>query len=106
MFNLKGSLEDQIKANERLLKELEVRDEALRKEFATVFAQYDLTPDDVADFVSCRDNFSDEEWVDVEIERAALEKALADRMKQVHDVRSSRDARANLRIDQQWLPCR
>lgn len=106
MFGLKGSLEDQIEANEKLLNELECRDESLRKEFATVFAEFDVTPDEVCDYISTRENFSDEEWADIQVQREAMEKALADRLKQVHDVRSSRKARANLRMDQHWLPCR
>lgn len=70
------NLEQGIKKNETLLKQLLIRVDSLDREIKMLIDELKVTPEQVSTYLSNPDNFTTENWEELQNERKALDEKL------------------------------
>lgn len=103
---LRRTVDDVVKKNEDLMRELDIALESLEKNIVTEFRELGIGVDELTTFLNNRNNFSEEEWEELSRIGAELSNRIEKAAQPAADVKSTTQARAALPINNQWIPVR
>lgn len=98
--------EEKLKINEKKLRELAIRLESLDSEIHGFLNELNVTPEQLSAFVSCKDNFTDDNWEELQQQKMKLDQKLDVEIKNVRDPLKSKKALASLNVARHWLHVR
>ena len=96
-------LEQDIHKHKQLLNELLIRSEALDKEIHTLFEELEIKPQQITTFISDSNNFTPENWEELQKQRQQLNEKLKQELENIPDPQKSKKALAERNIDPRWL---
>lgn len=94
------SIEKKIEANEKKFQELLLKVAEMDRETAEIFAQLEVTPEQVCTVLSDEKNFTPEAWIEVRAQLAEIESKTAS-ARDVSKIRKAYTERAS--VQRQWL---
>lgn len=97
MFDLTQNNQD------KLMNELEIRNETLDEQVKAFFAELNLTPQQLHAFVDNPDNFSKENWEAMQQQKQKLDAKLQLDLQNIRDPLKTKKTYANRKVDQHWL---
>jgi hypothetical protein len=98
--------EEKLSINERKLKELAARQEKLDDEVAHFLSELEVTPEQLSTFLANQDNFTEENWKELQHRKKMLDEKLDLELKNIRNPLSVKKALASLNVGQHWLHVR
>lgn len=100
---LKDNIEEKLSANEKKIRELDIRFEKLNNDIKNFLNELQVTPEQLTSFISQKENFTEENWEELQKQKKQLEDKLNLELKNITNPLKSKKARASLNIDRHWL---
>ena len=98
--------EEQLKTNEKKIRELAIRLESLDKDTHSFLQELEVTPEQLTSFVSRKENFTEDNWESLQQQKKKLDEKLDIEIKNIRDPLKSKKALQSLNIAQHWLHVR
>lgn len=102
MFSTEN-IEEKINTNEKKIRELDIRHEKLDMDISNFLEELDVTPEQLSAFISNPENFTEENWKELQRRKKQLDEKLNVELKSIRDPLKSKKAFASLKINPQWL---
>ena len=101
--NLEQSVDNQVKEVDRRIEALEIENEALDREIRTLLAEHQVTEEQVAIYVSQRENFRDQEWQTLQQEKKRLDDKLNKELEAISNPLKKRKSQKERHVQPHWL---
>lgn len=104
-FNQKeNNIENQILKNDLSLQELLIRIDSLDREVKKLLEELNITPEQVSQFVSLKDNFTQENWEQLQQQRKMLDEKLDLELRSIRDPQKTKNTfQENKNIARHWI---
>ncbi len=102
MFS-KDNIEEKLHINEKKIRELDIRFETLENDISKFLQELDVTPEQLTAFISQKDNFTQENWEELQKQKKQLDEKLEVELKNVRDPKKAKKAFASLNVGNHWL---
>lgn len=100
------SHEDKTTINEKKIKELTIKADALNKEIENFYSEIAICPKKLADFSRKEENFFPEAWKELEKQRAMLDEKLSMQIKDIRNPLEAKGRYEDRNIARHWIPVR
>lgn len=97
------NLEQGTKKNEALLKQLLIRVDSLDREIKMLLDELKVTPEQVSTYLSNKDNFTTENWEELQKERKANDEKLKRDLDNIRNPSKTKKAMADRHVAPHWL---
>jgi len=84
-------------------KELTIRNENLDRETKALLEELKVSPEQLTTFIEDKENFTEENWKELQIEREKLEQKLQTEIKSIRNPLEVKKAYSERKVDQHWL---
>lgn len=98
--------EDKATHHEKLIQELSIRMEQLDREIDTLLKELKVTPDQLSTFIQEKDNFTEENWSQLQEQRRKLDEKLLCELKNVSDPLKTKKNYEGRVIGSNWIHVR
>lgn len=98
--------EDKATQHEKLIQELSIRMEQLDREIDTLLKELKVTPDQLSTFIQEKDNFTEENWSQLQEQRRKLDEKLLCELKNVSDPLKTKKNYEGRVIGSNWIHVR
>lgn len=95
--------EEKLNLNEKKIRELAIRHEKLDNDVADFLKELEVTPEQLTAFISKKENFTEENWEELQNQKKKLDEKLDVELKNVRDPLKSKKALASLNVNRHWL---
>lgn len=100
---LKDNIEEKLHLNEKKIRELSIRLEKLESDITNFLEELEVTPEQLSTFISKKENFTEENWLEIQKQKKQLDEKLDLDLKNVRNPLNSKKALASLNVGQFWL---
>lgn len=97
------NFEEKLVHNEIKMRELDIRHEKLDHDISNFFEELQVTPEQLTAFISTKDNFTEENWQELQKQKKQLDEKLDIELKNVRNPLKSKKALASLNVGRNWL---
>jgi len=94
------------KQNQRKLKEITLRMEALNQEIDAFFKEVGVSVEEFAKYASNSDNFTPQAWSEMEKRRKFLDERLQKELDSIQDPSRTKKSFDDHSASRNWIPCR
>ncbi len=101
-----SDLDSKRELHEKRFKELLLHFQTLEKEVADLYAQLDLTPQDISNYVDNKENFSEEVWKQLELRKKEMEEKLQTKLSNICNPAKTKQAFQSLNTRPHWIHVR
>lgn len=101
--NSEQNLEKVIIKNDLSLQELMIRIDSLDREVKTLLSELSITPEKLSTFIDNQDNFTDENWQELQKQRQLLDEKLSKELLNVRDPRKVKKHQDDRNVQRHWL---
>lgn len=98
--------EDKATQHEKLIQELSIRMEQLDREIDTLLKELKVTPDQLSTFIQEKDNFTEDNWLQLQEQRRKLDEKLLCELKNVSDPLKTKKNYEGRVIGSNWIHVR
>ncbi len=99
----KDNIEEKLNLNEKHIRELSIRFEKLEKDISSFLEELEVTTEQLTAFISQKDNFTDDNWQELQKHKKQLEEKLETDLKSIRNPLNSKKALASLNVGRHWL---
>ena len=96
-------VDENIAKNERVLQQLLIHMESLNSEIDLFLDDLKVTPQQLNKYLSDPENFTDDNWLELQKQRELLEEKLSRDLKNIRDPRKTQKTQQTRNIQQHWL---
>lgn len=97
------STEEKLVIHEKKIRELAIRLEKLDSDISNFLEELEVTPEQLTAFVSHKDNFTDDNWEELQNQKKKLDAKLDLELKNIRNPLKSKSALASLNVGRYWL---
>lgn len=97
------NFEEKLQGNEKKIRELSIRLEKLESDVSVFLKELEVTPDQLTAFISKKENFTEENWEELQKQKKQLDEKLDLQLKNVRDPLKIKKALGSLNVGQHWL---
>lgn len=101
--DLEQNLEQGTKKNDTLLRQLLIRVDALDREIKMLLDELKITPEQVSTFLENPENFTPENWEELQTERKALDDKLKRELDNIRNPSKTKKAQTDRHVAPHWL---
>lgn len=101
--NIEDNLEQATKKNDAALQQLLIRIDALEREAKVLLDELQVTPEQVTTFMANPDNFTPENWDELQEQRKTLEDKLKRDIDNIRNPSKTKKAQADRHVQRHWL---
>lgn len=102
-MSLNSTLEEQIKKQEKRVQEIVIRMENLDRELDELFVDLKVTPEQLDTFISDKNNFTDENWEQLQNLRKVLEEKLQRELDNIRDPLKIKQTYSDRNVGRHWI---
>ncbi len=101
--NIDDNLEQVSKKNDQALQQLLIRLDALDREVKVLLDELQVTPEQVSTFLANQDNFTPENWQELQDQRKTLDDKLKRDMENIRNPSKAKKTQADRHVQRHWL---
>ncbi len=98
-----NQLEQTIAKHDLSLQEILMRIDAMDREVKVLMEELKITPEQIAEFLANKDNFTPENWEELEKQRQKLSEKLRLEKEHVPNPQRTKKAQADRQVERHWL---
>lgn len=99
----KNDIEQTIENNDKKLTDLETQHELLEQEIQKLYQELKLTPEQINTFISNPDNFTENDWKELQDQKQKLDAKLQLDIENIRNPLKTKKTYANRRVESNWL---
>lgn len=103
MFLSKDQPEEKLQNNERKIEELSIQFEALDREIHGLLQELNVTPEQLTQFVNTKQNFTDENWDQLQEEHKKMQEKLQVELQNIRNPQQMKKRYAERFVGNNWL---
>lgn len=88
---------------QKKIEELTIRQEALNREVAKLLKELEVRPEQLTTFVSNKDNFTEENWQQLQEARKKLDEKLSRDLNSIRNPKETKKTYQERHVDRHWL---
>ena len=96
-------VEQDIKRNELIFQQLMIHVDSLDREIKSLLSELKVTPEQLTAFVSNEENFTQENWQELQNQRKLLDEKLKTEITNIRDPRKVKKAQEDRNVQRHWL---
>lgn len=96
-------LEQTLAKNDLLMQELIIRLDSLDREIKALLAELNITPEKLTAFISNKENFTDDNWTELQKQRKLLDEKLNKELSNIRDPRKVKKTQMDRHVQNHWL---
>jgi hypothetical protein len=96
-------IEQDIKKNHQAVQELMIHIDSLDREIKALLSELKITPEQLSHFVNREENFTPENWEQLNTQRKLLDEKLKSELQHVRDPRKVKKAQEDRNVQRHWL---
>lgn len=100
------NIEEKLNVNEKKIRELAIRHEKLDSDISSFLVDLEVTPEQLTAFISKQENFTEDNWQELQKQKQQLDEKLDVELKNVRNPLKSKKALASLHVARHWLHVR
>ncbi len=104
MFDLSPDhIEDKLKKIEKKITEIEIRNQKLNQDTEELFAEFQVAPEQLTEYLQSKENFSEKNWEEIQHHTNQIEKKLSVDLNCIHNPMQTKKTFNEKNIDPSWL---